>query len=208
MMSIKWEKINEKFVVWILRILQTKNYGKNTEQKVRYSLLVLLSEFEKFFCLILLFGLLHRLLEFFILFFTIISLRMFMGGSHRKTMLGCFVWSFLMFMVAMTISEYITMNEIVKYLIHSSLLIEIWASTPISSANRIKYNKVQIVQIKARALTVMLILTWVEGLLPDTYNNLMISGMLVQMLEVAVVYIYQREKERRKVYEKAERNIE
>lgn len=131
-----------------------------------------------------------------------------MGGSHRKTMLGCFVWSFLMFMVAMTISEYITMNEIVKYLIHSSLLIEIWASTPISSANRIKYNKVQIVQIKARALTVMLILTWVEGLLPDTYNNLMISGMLVQMLEVAVVYIYQREKERRKVYEKAERNIE
>ena len=195
MMSIKWEKINEKFVVWILRILQTKNYGKNTEQKVRYSLLVLLSEFEKFFCLILLFGLLHRLLEFFILFFTIISLRMFMGGSHRKTMLGCFVWSFLMFMVAMTISEYITMNEIVKYLIHSSLLIEIWASTPISSANRIKYNKVQIVQIKARALTVMLILTWVEGLLPDTYNNLMISGMLVQMLEVAVVYIYQREKE-------------
>ena len=208
MMSIKWEKINEKFVVWILRILQTKNYGKNTEQKVRYSLLVLLSEFEKFFCLILLFGLLHRLLEFFILFFTILSLRMFMGGSHRKTMLGCFVWSFLMFMVAMTISEYITMNEIVKYLIHSSLLIEIWASTPISSANRIKYNKVQIVQIKARALTVMLILTWVEGLLPDTYNNLMISGMLVQMLEVAVVYIYQREKERRKVYEKAERNIE
>lgn len=190
----QWERINEKLVCFVMAMLQTNNHNQTTIQKVKYSLLVLLSEFEKFLCLLFLFGVFHRLPEFFILVFTIIPIRIFMGGSHRKTMLGCFIQSLVIFGMAMVLSEAFTMNSVVKWMVYDILLLEIWTSTPIPSANRMNYNKAQKMGFKAKALTVLLILTWIESLLPDIYYNQIVSGLLVQALEIAATCIYKKYK--------------
>ena len=117
-----------------------------------------------------------------------------MGGSHRKTMLGCFIQSLLIFGIALALAETFLINSIVKYMVYSILLLEIWISTPIPSVNRMNYNKVQKMGFKAKALTVLLLLTWIENFLPDIYSNLIISGLLVQALEVAATCIYQKYK--------------
>lgn len=206
----QWELINEKLVHFIMIILQTNNHDEIMTQKVKYSLLVLLSEFEKFLCLLFLFGVLHRLPEFFILFFTIIPIRMFMGGSHRRTMLGCFIQSLLIFGTAMALSEFFMMNSVIKWMVDGILLMEIWISTPIPSANRMNYNKTQKMEFKAKALTILLILTWVECFLPDLYNNQIVSGLLIQALEIAATCIYQkhRGKEAANLEEQIKRKVE
>lgn len=206
----QWEKVNEKLACFIMGIIQTENHDDVMIQKVKYSLLVLLSEFEKLLCLLFLFGALHRLLEFFVLFLTIIPIRIFMGGSHRKTMLGCFIQSLAIFGMAMALSETFTMNSIVKWMVYGILLLEIWMSTPIPSANRMNYNKAQKMGFKAKALTVLLILTWIESLLPDVYCNQIVSGLLVQSLEVATTCMYKKHKGKEIVTheEQAERKVE
>lgn len=190
----QWEKINEKLACLVMNILHTQDYNHIMIQKIKYSLLVLLSEFEKFLCLLFLFCAMHKMLEFLILVLAIIPIRTFMGGSHRKTMLGCFIQSLLIFGIALALAETFLINSIVKYMVYSILLLEIWISTPIPSVNRMNYNKVQKMGFKAKALTVLLLLTWIENFLPDIYSNLIISGLLVQALEVAATCIYQKYK--------------
>lgn len=197
----QWEKTNEKLACFVMNILRTHNYGNIVSQKVKYSILVLLSEFEKFICLLFLFGTLHRTPEFLILVFTIIPIRIFMGGSHRKTMLGCFIQSLFIFGTALALSENFMMDSIIKWIVYGLLLLEIWISTPIPSANRINYSNLQKMRLKSKALTVLLILTWIEHLFPDVYCNLIISGLLVQALEIAATCIYQKRRKEDIPYE-------
>lgn len=188
----RWEIINEKLVCFIMNVLHTRNYGDIIMQKVKYSLLVLLSELEKFLCLLFLFGALHKMPEFLILVLTIIPIRIFMGGSHRKTMLGCFFQSLFIFGISLSLSETFMINSAIRWMVYIALLLEIWITTPIPSANRMNYNKLQKMRLKAKALTVLLILTWIERLLPDVYRNLITCGLLVQALEIATTCIYQK----------------
>lgn len=86
-----WERLNDKIVIGILGILQTDQCGEVTRQKVKYTLTVLVSEIQKIFFLCIYFAIFHCMGEFLAAFLTIVALRIFTGGSHKKTMLGCFL---------------------------------------------------------------------------------------------------------------------
>ena len=64
----QWDNLNEKLIIVFLHLLRTEELGESIMQRVTYSLKVLLAEFEKLLFLILLFGILDCLPEFFIVF--------------------------------------------------------------------------------------------------------------------------------------------
>lgn len=180
----QWEKMNEKLVDRFLIWLEADLEEEDKVQRISYSLKVLLSEFEKFLFLVFLFGIINRLSEFFIVFLSIIPIRVFIGGSHRKTMLGCFFQSAVLFYVSIFLSYNFEMKIEMQCIIHIILLIEIWVIAPIQSAYRITYNKEQRIKFKAKALTVLLILSWIEYLLPIAYRQQIGYALLVQSVEI------------------------
>lgn len=191
----QWDNLNEKLVVVFLSLLRTEELGENMIQRVTYSLKVLLSESEKLLFLVLLFGTLDQLPEFFTVFLTIIPIRIFMGGSHRKTMLGCFFQSVIMFSIAILLSKNYEMRTEVRLMVYVVLVIETWISTPIQSACRITYSKEQRMKFKAKALTVLLIISWIEKFLPATYQNQVGFALLLQSVEIIISCIQVKRKE-------------
>ena len=182
----QWDNLNEKLIIVFLHLLRTEELGESIMQRVTYSLKVLLAEFEKLLFLILLFGILDCLLEFFIVFWTIIPIRIFMGGSHRKTMLGCLFQSIIMFSIVILLSKNYEMGMGLYLVTYVVLVIEIWISTPIQSACRITYSKQQRMKFKAKALTVLLIISWTDKLLPGIYQNQVRFALLFQAVEIII----------------------
>lgn len=204
----QWEKLNEKLVFLFLRLLRTENCGENIVQRVTYSLKVLLSEFEKLFFLVFLFGILNQLPEFFTVLLSIIPIRIFMGGSRRKTMLGCFFQSTIMFSIAILLSKNYEMRTELHLIVYIVLAAEIWISTPIQSACRITYSKEQRMKFKAKALTVLLVISWIEQFLPTVYQNLVGFALLVQSVEIIISCIRVKRKEEVTYEKRSERKAQ
>lgn len=95
---LKCGSVNDMLANKYLTVAQkTKNYTHLECDKIVYILKILLGEFEKLFCFFLIFALQGNLNLFCFCYFIILSLRQFMGGTHRKTFWGCFFLLFGLF---------------------------------------------------------------------------------------------------------------
>ena len=108
---------------------------------------------------------------------------------------GCFFQSVIMFSIAILLSKNYEMRTEVRLMVYVVLVIETWISTPIQSACRITYSKEQRMKFKAKALTVLLIISWIEKFLPATYQNQVGFAFLLQSVEIIISCIQVKRKE-------------
>lgn len=191
----QWERLNGKLVHFLLHVLQADTYEENKMQRIRYSLMVLCSEFEKLLVLGIVFGLLHLLPEFLTAFLAIVPIRAFMGGSHRTTMLGCFLQSLVIFGIILTLSSHFYMGKELQIIIVALLITEIWISTPMISKNRIQYNREQRMRFKSKALTTLLALVMLKSSIPSSYSNIVVWALAVQAMENGILCVQNKRKE-------------
>ena len=199
-----WEKINEQIVAKFLFILRTKQQGEVTYEKVKYVLTVFLGEIEKIVLLFIIFSSLQCRQEFCIAFLAVVSLRIFTGGSHRKTMLGCFLQSFVNFLIIVYCGKKFVVVKWCYILIMLLWIMAIWKIVPIQSINRMQYTKEQRYGFKAKSLTTLMIVQLMEMWMPEKYFNVLIMALIVQLTELLSVQ-YGR-KEGKDDAEKSDRN--
>ena len=190
----KCECTNEKITSKILHILNTTHSRDETSiARITYTISFLLTELEKFLFLIMLFALFHKLTEFFIMFFTLIPFRVFMGGLHRKTIFGCVSHTILMFSAILLAASYINVNIIGETILFTLAIILIWLTTPIYSEKRIKYSLLQKKNFKLKALTVLVIFSQLLRRVSAYVRNIMMCTIILQLLEVGLVYLIKKE---------------
>lgn len=92
-----WDRANNFLVSLLMSKLKIDKNDEKKSALILYSLSCLLNEAGKIAVLTVFFLVQRRWAEFITAFITIASLRIFLGGSHRKTILGCWMQSFLTF---------------------------------------------------------------------------------------------------------------
>lgn len=193
-----WETINNHFVDWIMRILRSDCEEEVIRQRIRYTLMVICNEFEKFFLLCIVFLLTGYFFEYLVACTAIISIRMFSGGSHRKTNLGCFIQSLCTFSVAIGLGRVIDITKLFSIIVYICLIGMIWYWNLIESPNRIAYTVAQQYKFKGKALTILLIYKMLEPYIPQTYYNVIFWSWVLLIVEVTIVHIELKWKEEKK----------
>lgn len=189
-----WEKLNEKIVLSLLNLLETKERDDITREKVRYTLTVLLSEFEKVLGLFIIFNLLGSVYEFWVAFLSLVMLRSFTGGSHRKTMLGCFLQSLFNFSVILYIGKNLMFGNLFCIVMYIFFIIMICLYIPLNSKNRIQYTRKQRYCFKIKALVVITIFLLLNQIIHRKYFNIILSSMNFQLFEIVKICILERRK--------------
>lgn len=186
-----WQECNEKIADSIMKLLETEQQdGKNTVAKVRYALLVFLDEGEKFILLLLFFGVFYDGKKFLMAFLVVVSLRIFMGGSHRRTMLGCFLSSLVNFglilwLAASFIAPVSAAGGLVVLLVWEIIL---W--TPLASPQQLRYTPQQKRRIKEKAFGILGLWGCLYFFLSGEMGNVVFCSLAFQALEVLVVALW------------------
>ncbi len=187
--SQAWDRINDIFATVVMKALRTESQDKNVQQRVRYSLLVLLGEIEKFLLLMAFFKMCHWLVEFLISYVALVSVRMFCGGSHRKTTLGCYLQSLSVFVTVMLLEKSMIMMPGCSVLICFGIVIVIWFFSPLPSPRQVTCTSIQEYQFRGKALIAIFVIQTLCVHLPERYNNVVMWTWLVLIAEMTVMYM-------------------
>lgn len=187
------EQINAKLVKVILDLLYVEKSGDRRE-RIYYSVMVLLTETEKILLNLFLFMCFGQMLSAVCVILVILSLRIFMGGMHRKTTIGCILQTFLTISFIIICSKKVYFTSVAMYGLYLVTVILIWCSTPLPSEKRICYSDNQKVVFKLKAMTVLVCLIVFAQMLGQAVKNLILWAMLIQLLEVYICFICSRKK--------------
>ena len=189
-----WDTIHQKIIHKILLCLKNGKIEENEqEQKIRYALSSILGELEKCLILGLCFWLLGALKIFFLSLCSVVMLRIFMGGQHRNTMLGCFLQSFFTFAIIYILGFHINILQ-GCYVVYITTIVIIWYCTPVLSEKRISYSNFMQMKFKAKAMTVLCILIMVIQFFPAKYGNYCLWSVLIQNVDVVIAIVMQKKK--------------
>lgn len=189
-----WDAIHKKISNKILLCLKNGKVEETEQiQKIRYALSSVLGELEKCIILCLCFWYLGALEIFFLSLCSVVMLRIFMGGQHRETMLGCFFQSFFTFAIIYILGFYINIVQ-GAYVVYIVTLVTIWYSTPVLSEKRMAYSKLMQTKFKAKALTSLCVLIMIISLLPKEYGNYCVWSILIQNVDVVGAIVMQKRK--------------
>ena len=86
---------------YIKKYVEKDEYEPWQIESIRYSLLSIMLELEKWIVLICLFSILGMEYDFLIFAICLLCVRIYHGGLHMKTYTGCLIYSILYFFVAM-----------------------------------------------------------------------------------------------------------
>ena len=184
-----WDRGNQ---IIISSIMAKLNVDKNDERKcalIQYSLSCLLNEMQKVIILAVFFIIRGSCMDFFVAFVTITSLRVFLGGSHRKTILGCWIQSFLTFEEIIILSSILSVDIYFQCIIVSLGLLLIWKKLPLISEKRMNYGEMQRMKFKMKALSAIVIWLLVIDFVPGDIRNIILWAMCIQFLENLIVVI-------------------
>ena len=180
------EKMNTYISNCIIKHLETEKYGDTVKEKVKYSILVILSEIEKMTALGILFYVLGLFSEFIISYITLVSIRIFVGGNHLKTSIGCLVYTFCMYLLILKCSEHIFIGRYAKVAVILLSLICIWQNRKSLPENRINYSEKMVLKFQVKALSVLVIILVVMEFVPTGYKNVIIWTLLVENFDTIV----------------------
>lgn len=186
-----FELMSEKILQWL-----SHNVELTKEQLMirRFAIQSILNEAIKLIVLAILFGVMHNLALYICSVVTLASTRCFMGGTHRKTILGCFLQSLLTFMVLIELSKrvYIYPYHSIVYLL---ALVVIWKSSPVCAERRIHYGTASKMKFRAKAISAVLCITCIAEMMPCQLQNCMIWTLLYQSIETFFVYTIKEKQE-------------
>ena len=176
-----------KFIARKYLCLVNKNqeYSQLECDKIEYVIKVLLSEVEKILLLSIIFVLQGKFNVFLFCFFMIISIRMFMGGTHRKTFWGCFFFSLTFFQLVITLGnrkELAFSMMMLLYFVYIGYII--WYA-PIQSEQKPRYGKKKRLRFKIYSFLITsmwFVLAWVCQI--RFVRQCIQWSLLLQMLEL------------------------
>ena len=181
------DEINHYMILAIIQMLDVQKTRTEEQQElIKYSLSCIVNEFEKIIFLVIFFTAQNRMTKFLIVFLGVVSLRIFIGGIHRKTTLGCIIQSLLSFETILILDEKFRLTMWMNYCTWIFLLILIWKQAPIVSQQRIHYNELQRMRFKAIAITVLMIDFMIISAMPNTYINCLSWAIIFLMIESSV----------------------
>ncbi|TCT15445.1 accessory gene regulator B [Natranaerovirga pectinivora] len=147
-------------------------------RKMQYGMQVVLNEFIKIATLLFLFHMINQIPLFLFSFAVLVSIRLYSGGLHNKTTLGCFITSLGFFLITVLVPQYFNnISVFTSCLLTLMSIIIIYIYSPVTSDYRpIKYNQ-RI--IRAKYTSVIITLLWVGILYLIVKNNTFFtSGLL------------------------------
>ena len=120
------ERQNEKLVKSMMKFLKTDQQEEIVIQKVKYALQVIVSEVEKLIILLMIFGIVGKTLEFLTAYVAVVTIRIYVGGNHVETFLGCVLYTFIMYAFILAGADYFTPNRYICSGVEILIMISIW----------------------------------------------------------------------------------
>lgn len=185
-----WQRFNDKIAHSIMTLLETEKQGdRKMAVKVQYALQVFLDESEKFLLLILFFGVFYDVKKFLLAFVALGSVRIFLGGSHRKTKMGCLLSSLVNFGLILYLAAFYTVSVPAMGGLIIFLVWEIFMWAPIASPQQLHYSSRQKKKIKKKALLALVFWGGIFSFLPSGMRNVVFWALAFQGMEVFVVML-------------------
>lgn len=191
-----WDNVNQYIIQSIIYFLNVEEKrSKEQIQFMKYSLGCLVNESGKAILLAIVFATQGCIDKYVIALLTIVSLRIFMGGSHRVTTMGCFLQSLFTFELIILLDSVICLNMYMNYSVWILMIVLIWKRVPIVSTRRAHYNKMQCMHFKMMAITTLFLQSIIIGLVSSNIANVMSWAIVIQLLEFSIVGIKLRKEE-------------
>lgn len=176
------DKVNDKLVDKVMKLIRTREVkDEKGVLIVKYALGSIISECEKFIMMLIIFLLCGKCLEFLVVFMALVTLRVFIGGGHRETFLGCFLQSFSIFVVILLLMSYIKIPVMVVLVEYVILFLWIWKVSPIVSPKRPNYSMEQRREFKIKGIIVLTI---------QVVLSMLLQGVILEAVSWVLVVVF------------------
>ncbi len=167
---------------------QTYDEGGDREVKICYSLENIVDDLEKVLILLVLFGVAGRLPECIVCYVVVCLTRVYMGGIHMRTWLGCTLMTVGVHVCAVWCGEWVdlSMAWIWIFVAVLSLMLSV---APISSPQRPIYVGWARWKIKSKGILGILI-SFVGFCVLDNFSNYILWVLLLEVIEVMCLEIF------------------
>ncbi len=188
------ERQNEKLVKSMMKFLKTDQQEEIVVQKVKYALQVIVSEVEKLIILLMIFGIVGKTLEFLTAYVAVVTIRIYVGGNHVKTFLGCVLYIFIMYAFILTGADYFIPNRYICSGVEILIMISIWNNQKSLPESRILYSQNRLLEFKMKALSVLILQMIITQYLPESYRAVIMWGVIIQTIDVQTAIIQRRKR--------------
>jgi len=182
----QWDILNNKISKKIAANLCDNERSANI---VAYGINVLINDIEKGIILVTTFMTMGLISMFVKAFIIIAMLRMWMGGSHRKTMLTCVLQSYAEFMSVYLISRIIDYTIQIHIVVSLIICLIDLLYCPVILSKRGKYKKKKLYLFKCIALMNILILSITCFYVGNNLKILILSCEIIQIIDVILAKI-------------------
>ena len=188
------ERQNEKLVKSMMKFLKTDQQEEIVVQKVKYALQVIVSEVEKLIILLMIFGIVGKTLEFLTAYVAVVTIRIYVGGNHVKTFLGCVLYTFIMYAFILTGADYFIPKRYICSGVEILIMISIWNNQKSLPESRILYSQNRLLEFKMKALSVLILQMIITQYLPESYRAVIMWGFIIQTIDVQTAIIQRRKR--------------
>lgn len=169
-------------------IKDNSNFNKVEElEQIQYSILTILNEIFKISILIILFSIIGNLHYLIFSMIILLSIRLFAGGLHAKTLLGCLMWSTLLFTFTSIIAPLSPkLSPIIYYILSALNLVVIIVQAPYPNQKRPIKKKKRKQYLKILAIIFSIFWTYIllAYITNSTYVNCGIATISIQALQL------------------------
>ena len=193
------EKLNNFIITQTISWLTTNRTLEHLSKiKVEYSLLIILSEFEKLLALAIIFALTNHFTEFLQILFCLTLTKHFLGGIHLKTVLQCFGLTLIVLECIIHLGNCIQFAYSTKFLIYILEVLLVILFAPIQSENKNDISFSERIKFKFKGIIS------ISNILQVGKESYMLCTLLVVEIETIIALSFSvRKKERNKTDEKS-----
>lgn len=184
----KWNAQIAKLYVNMVK--ERNDYNVMQCEKMSYALTVILSEMEKLLALLIIAVFLDATSVFLLSVMVVISLRITMGGMHRKTFWGCFFFSLCFFLSVIEFTRNISVEwNLINVALYLGCLVIVIFRAPLLSTTHPNLIKRRRKKLKIYSFCVV---TWwmlIAIILPDqsAWKNCIEWTILLHILEIYIL---------------------
>lgn len=185
-----WDEINRNISQKI-----TEKICRETNNIVCYGINLLINGIEKFTILMISFYILGYMKLFMISVIIMFSLRIWIGGTHRKSLMGCLIQSEVMFITIICVNNIIHISAIEQTIIMLIIITVDIACCPVIDGRRGKYSHRKIMKFKIYSVMDIVLLN-ITAFMCARYEELLVACELVQLIEIVTSKLLQRKGEK------------
>lgn len=177
-----WDEFNKKISERITYLLS----GESNEI-LCYGINILINGMEKLIILLSVFYFLGYLKAFMISAIIMCVLRIWMGGTHRKSLLGCLVQSGFILGTVVVLQNIIDIGYIGVFIVMIFIIIFDMICCPVISKRRGEYRRGKIIRFKIMSAISILMINCSIILFPQLKNIVVVCEIL-EILDVCLAY--------------------